>query len=435
MQVSPPLWTMLPFVGVLLSLALGPLLCPRVWHHHLGKIMLGWGLGAVFGLSVFMTPSGLFLKLMGVFINEYFPFMCFIGALYVISSNLTLTLHGTASAGRNTLILLAGALAANVMGTLGASLVFIRPFLKLNQGRPHQTHLIVFFILIVSNCGGCLTPLGDPPLFLGYLNGVSFLWTAQALWAPFMLVVGSLLILFYVLDYWYGHAHKARQPLRIQLTGAVHALLLGAFILTLLLIPLWECNNCHVKGVEIDTKSLLRDAVLGGLAGISWMLSRRQGFLKLYSWAPFVEVAKVFAAIFVCVVPIFKMLNHDGPHALTFLIEALSPGGNPSAASYYWITGILSAFLDNAPTYLLFFHLAGGDAVSLMTTQKILLQAISLGAVFFGAMTYIGNAPNFMVKALAEEYEIQAPSFGAYMLWAAALLGPLLWILSKLWFE
>ncbi len=320
------------------------------------------------------------------------------------------------------------------MGTTGASMLLIRPLLTANEGRRHRAHAVVFFILLVGNVGGALSPLGDPPLFIGFLKGVDFFWTTRALLWPTVALVVVLLAIFYVVDVvlfrrepgWLTSDHDR---VRLGLEGSANFLLLAAVIGTVLMSGLWRPGvTLDVLGTPLALQNVVRDVLLVSLALASLALTAREiRAHNAFHWEPIVEVAKIFAGIFVTIIPVLAILAAGRDGALGWLSAFLiGAGGQVDNAALFWVTGFLSAFLDNAPTYLVFFNLAGGDAEALMGPRAETLLAISMAAVYFGAISYVGNAPNFMIKAIAEDRGVAMPSFFAYLGWAALLMTPLL---------
>ena len=428
-----PLWA-LPFVGVLLSIAVLPLLAPVLWHHHFGKIAAAW---AVAFLLPFAALHGIHAALavsLHALIAEYLPFIILLSALFAVAGGICVrgNLHGTPAT--NTGLLALGTLLASLMGTTGAAMLLIRPLLRANDDRRHTVHVVVFFIFLVANAGGSLTPLGDPPLFLGFLKGVDFFWTARHLLGPMAFLCGALLLIFYLLDRHYYLNHEERRPLDptpdspLQLEGRINFLLLAAVIGLVLMSGLWSPGvAAHVMGVPLEWQNLLRDAALLLVILLSlWLTPATARAGNTFSWAPMLEVGKLFAAIFLTIVPVIAMLRAGEQGAFGAVVRAVTgPDGRPDDAMYFWMTGLLSSFLDNAPTYLVFFNTASGDARELMGPLASTLAAISAGAVFMGANSYIGNAPNMMVKAIAEDRGIRMPSFFGYMAWSAGILVPL----------
>jgi len=437
-------WWGLPFAGVLLSIALMPLLAPVFWHHHFGKVSAAWALAFLvpFGLSFGAAATG--AAVVHAALAEYIPFIILLTALFTVAGGIFVrgNLHG--SAGLNTGILAIGAVLASVMGTTGASMLLIRPLIRANDNRRHQVHVVVFFIFIVSNAGGALTPLGDPPLFLGFLKGVDFFWTMQHLWAKTGFLIGVLLVLFYLLDSWYyRQREEVRTPdptpdsERLGFDGAVNFVLLGVVVALVLLSGLWKSPVVfNIAGTEVGLPGIVRDVGLIIVTLVSLRItpaSAHEG--NQFNWGPMQEVAKLFAAIFLTIIPVIAMLKAgvDGPFSA--VIRAVTqPDGSPDNAMYFWATGALSSFLDNAPTYLVFFNTAGGDPQVLMNALAPTLIAISAGAVFMGANTYIGNAPNLMVKAIAEDRGVKMPSFFGYMAWSVGILVPLFVLMTWIWF-
>ena len=366
-------------------------------------------------------------------------------ALYTVSGGIYIrgNLHG--APGLNTAILAIGAVLASFMGTTGASMLLIRPLIRANDNRQHKAHVVVFFIFIVSNAGGSLTPLGDPPLFLGFLKGVDFFWTVQHIFPETLFMLGSLLAIFYALDWCYYHRREELLPVdptpdapRIGFDGAANFWLLAAVAALVLMSGFWKSSVAfNIMGTEVGLPGLLRDVGLAAIALVSFKLTATQVHAdNQFSWAPMLEVAKLFAGIFLTIIPVIAMLKAglDGPFAAV-VAAVTRPDGTPNPAAYFWATGILSSFLDNAPTYLVFFNTAGGDAKVLMTTLAPTLAAISAGAVFMGANTYIGNAPNLMVKAIAEDRGLKMPSFFGYMAWSVGVLVPLFAVMTLIWFR
>jgi hypothetical protein len=304
-------------------------------------------------------------------------------------------------------------------------------------------HVFVFFIFIVSNIGGSLTPLGDPPLFLGFLKGVSFFWTAQHLWPETLFMLASLLVIFYLLDsFWYrreGTLPADPTPdntVRFGLDGKANGLLLAAVIGLVLMSGTWKPGiSFDIGGTPVELQSLVRDVLLVGVTLLSlWLTPRSVRLDNQFSWAPMQEVAKLFVGIFVTMLPVLAILKAGEAGSFAAVARAVTgPDGQPLPWAYFWFSGMLSSFLDNAPTYLVFFNLAGGDPATLMGPLATTLAAISAGSVFMGANSYIGNAPNFMVKAIVEDRGLRMPSFFGYMAWSFGILVPLFVVMTLIW--
>ncbi|WP_382156800.1 sodium:proton antiporter [Hydrogenophaga sp. ANAO-22] len=437
-------WWGVPFAGVLLSIALVPLLAPAFWHHHFGKVSAAWALAFLVPFAIVAGPGLAGASVVHALLAEYIPFIVLLTALFTVAGGIFVrgNLHG--SPGLNTGLLAIGAVLASFMGTTGASMLLIRPLIRANDNRKHQVHVVVFFIFIVSNAGGSLTPLGDPPLFLGFLKGVDFFWTMAHLWMETVALIGALLVIFYAIDWWYYHRREEIQPqdptpdtARLGFDGGFNFALLGVVVALVLMSGLWKSPVVfHIAGTDVGLPGLLRDIGLIVVTLISLKLTPSSVHeSNQFAWGPMQEVAKLFAAIFLTIIPVIAMLKAgvDGPFGA--VVRAVTNAdGSPNPAMYFWATGALSSFLDNAPTYLVFFNTAGGDPQALMTAMAPTLVAISAGAVFMGANTYIGNAPNLMVKAIAEDRGIRMPSFFGYMLWSVGILVPLFALMTWIWF-
>ncbi len=438
-------WWAVPFAGVLLSIAVLPLLAPALWHHHYGKIAFGWALAFVIPFLA-THPFGTVVETMAhVMLAEYVPFLILIGSLFTIAGGVLVrgNIHG--SAATNTGLLAIGTGIASVTGTTGAAMLMIRPVLRANDDRRHNAHVVIFFIFLIANVGGSLTPLGDPPLFLGFLKGVDFFWPTVHLFAPMLMVTAILLVAFYALDSYYyrfdTHLPPKPDPTpdnRVRLEGKFNLLLLGGVVGAVLLSGVWKPGiEFVVLGTPVPLQGLVRDAILIGLA--AWSYAATPADVRAgndFTWGPILEVAKLFFGIFATIVPVIAMLR-AGPEGAFAGVVALvtGPDGKPDVAMYFWMTGILSSFLDNAPTYLVFFNMASGDAAELMGPLATTLAAISAGAVFMGANTYIGNAPNFMVKAIAEAGGVKMPGFLGYMMWSGIFLIPCFVLVTFVFFR
>jgi len=435
----------IPFAGILLCIALMPLLTPHFWHHHYGKVVAAWSLAFFIPFAVIFGANLAGENLVHALFAEYIPFIVLLTALYAVSGGIFIrgNLHG--SPGLNTTILAIGAFLASFMGTTGASMLMIRPLIRANDNRKHVAHVVVFFIFIVSNAGGSLTPLGDPPLFLGFLKGVDFFWTLKHLFPQSLFLMGSLLAIFFVLDSWYYHKLEAIQTVdptpdsrQIGFDGKVNFVLLAGVVALVLMSGLWKSDvSFNVAGTDVGLPGLVRDAGLLLIILISLKLTPKQVHAdNQFGWGPMQEVAKLFAGIFLTIIPVIAMLKAGVNGPFGAVVSAVTnPDGSPNVMMYFWISGLLSSFLDNAPTYLVFFNTAGGDAQVLMTTLAPTLAAISAGAVFMGANSYIGNAPNLMVKAIAEDRGIKMPSFFGYMAWSCCVLIPLFIVMTFIWFR
>ena len=421
-----PLWSCIPFACMLLSIALMPLLLPDFWHHHFGKVSAFWA--AALGVPFLFVYKGIALyEILHIILADYVPFIILLWSLYTVSGGILLrgTLRGTPLV--NTTILIIGTLLASWMGTTGAAMLLIRPFLRANNYRKNRTFMVVFFIFLVANAGGSLTPLGDPPLFLGFLHGVSFFWTFNIL--PHMLVVVIvLLIVYFFTDTYFYRKEGGETPVeegvkeKLKLEGTYNFLFLGGVVGAVLMSGIVDWGELNTFGVHRAVQDWVRDAslvLLGILSLVVTPVQLRED--NDFTWFPIIEVAYLFIGIFITMIPCLLILKAGSHGSLAFLINAVK-----EPLHYFWVTGALSAFLDNAPTYLTFFNTALGshypgmteaEAVPLLMTEtSIYLKAISAGAVFFGACSYIGNAPNFMVRSIAEEAGTPMPSFFGYII-------------------
>jgi Na+/H+ antiporter NhaD/arsenite permease-like protein len=419
-----PLWSVLPFAGILLSIALLPLWTPHFWHLHFPKVSAFWAL--VFALPFLFFYGGTALNAIGhIYIIDYIPFIILLWSLYTISGGIYVqgSLKGTPAV--NVVLLLIGTLLASVIGTTGASMLLIRPVLRSNSWRKFKVHTIVFFIFLISNIGGALTPLGDPPLFLGFLHGVPFFWTLKVF--PQMAFAAIiLLVLYFIMDtYYYRKEDKSAiqtteaEPLRIH--GAHNFIFLAGVVAGVLFSGLIKLSEVNILGIHQSIENLIKDTILIIMGLLSLYYTKREiRKSNEFGWGPILEVAYLFAGIFMTIIPALAILKAGENGALAFLIKAVD-----TPAHYFWAAGSLSSFLDNAPTYLTFFSSAIGkfypgmpeaEAVARLIVEKVpYLVAISAGSVFMGANTYIGNAPNFMVKSIAEEAGVAMPSFFGYM--------------------
>jgi Na+/H+ antiporter NhaD/arsenite permease-like protein len=415
--VTAPPWLLAPFALLIACIALGPIAFPRIWHRRYAHIAVA--LGAISaGWFLFNGHTGPMLHAL----EEYIGFIALIGALYVVSGGIHIGVKGEATPSVNCVFLLIGAVLANVIGTTGASMLLIRPWIRMNKYRITTFH-IVFFIFIVSNVGGCLTPIGDPPLFMGYLKGIPFWWVLAHCWQGWAVAVAALITVFFFFD----RANFLRAPREVREKETAHetwkfrGLQNAAFIAVILAAVLW----LPMWWREI--------AMLCAALG-SWFTTDRDIHVANdFNFEPLREVAWLFAGIFATMVPALNYLQANPPPLASDL-------------AFYWATGALSGVLDNAPTYLAFLATALGqqhlsldsraDVISFAGTHAGTLEAISLGAVFFGAMTYIGNGPNFMVKAIAEHSKVHVPTFVGYITrFALPVLLPILAIAGLLFFS
>ena len=546
-----PLWTIIPFIGMLLSIAIVPLINFHFWEHHYGKFSLAWI--AIFSIPFLIAYKGDgWYEIVHIVLLDYVPFIILLAALFTCAGGICLRGSLRGSPVVNTILIAIGTALASWMGTTGAAMLLIRPILRANEWRKHRVHVVVFFIFLVANIGGSLTPLGDPPLFLGFLKGIDFFWT-MALLPAMIPVVIILLIIFFIVDTVLFRKEGTppddgeKEPLRLQgvwnfvlIVGIIGAILWSKSLadgpfkdhsVAQKMAPqikaaeekmdatkakleaygkehendttikfdesnheYYELRADHLHaraevtslrakkthdenrgisifGVTVPYFNLVRDGLLILIAFISLLytpmystssshdsdhdhdhpehehhdhehhppdpslLETNVRAANGFTWGPILEVAKLFIGIFICMIPALKILQAGIDGSLSTVVLAVQTTTNdPVNAMYFWLTGVLSSFLDNAPTYVVFFNTAGGDPTSLMGPMAQTLLAISCGAVFMGANTYIGNAPNFMVKAIAEENGVRMPSFFGYMIWSVVILVPIFVLVTFVFF-
>lgn len=470
-----PIWSVIPFVGILLSIAIFPLVAPRFWHHHFGKVSAFWAL--LFAIPFLLAYKGEgFHEILHIYIADYIPFIILLWALFTAAGGILVQGAPAGTPFANLVMLLIGTFLASWIGTTGAAMVLIRPVLRMNKYRKSKVHVIVFFIFLVANIGGSLTPLGDPPLFLGFLHHVPFFWTFN-LFPEMIFVVAIILTIFFLFDLllfrregWHRKmylkpyhfeipegmdeaeikakheenklAEKSVNPTKMKLSvmGLHNLLFLLGIMGGVLFSGLVHIGEVTIYGIHVTIQSMIRDGflVLMGILSLkttAWSI--REG--NEFTWFPIKEVAKLFAGIFMTIVPALAMLRAGTAGNLHFIIDAVKEPWH-----YFWTTGALSSFLDNAPTYLTFLSTACGQffaglpepqaVANLIAHQSWYLKAISTGAVFFGSMTYIGNAPNFMVKSIAEEQNIRMPSFFGYMMYSVLILVPVFILVTLVFF-
>ena len=452
-----PLWSVIPFAGILLSIAIIPLVKPEFYHHNFGKVALFWALLFAIPFWVAYGTHTALHAILHIYVVDYIPFIILLFGLFTVAGGIAVKGKLAGSPVVNTGILLIGTLLASWIGTTGAAMLLIRPLLKSNEKRRYRVHSVVFFIFLVANIGGSLTPIGDPPLFLGFLHGVSFFWTLRC-FVPMIVNVVILLAVYFILDTILMKKEQLapetgeKDPLRLE--GGLNFLMLLGIVAAVIFSgsfnhhPFFYNDAAHaVKGIPLmggehplvlPYINLARDLFILLMAWLSLKLTAKATReANEFNWFPIQEVAYVFAGIFMTIIPALEILRAGTNGALGFIVEKVS-----GPASYFWVTGALSSFLDNAPTYLTFFNTALGQQFPGMTEAQAVpelmsgvttLLAISCGAVFMGANTYIGNAPNFMVKSIAEQRGVKMPSFFGYMLWSVGILVPI-FILDTLLF-
>ncbi len=437
----PPVWLVAPFIALLAMIATGPLLYHRFWEHHFAKVAVGLGTVVAGYYGFFMEHK---LHVLEHTLEEYISFIAFISSLFVVSGGILIKIERKGNPLINALLLFIGAVIANVIGTTGASMLLIRPYMRINEGRLKAFH-IVFFIFIVSNIAGALTPMGDPPLFLGFLKGVPFFWVLTKLWLPWIMTVIGLILIFTVLDARAGKYKMKSSEAKggLSITGSRSFLFLPVIIAAVFLDP------AVIEGFPSLQNMLhvpfgIRELIMGLVAFTAYKTANHEAMKgNEFNFEPIKEVAFLFIGIFATMIPALELIaNYAATHA-----------GALSVSSFYWMTGALSGVLDNAPTYLNFFaaalgkfgldigspdnikHFGNGIASPVQgdVSSEIYLMAISLASVFFGAMTYIGNAPNFMVKNIAAQADVDVPDFLEYIYkYSLPILLPFLFLVWEL---
>ncbi len=433
-----PVWSIIPFVGMLLSIAIFPLVKPEWWEKNMLWVALAWSAIFVIPFAVAYGPGEALFRVLESVLLDYIPFIVLLLGLFVVAGGIALkgTLVGTTKV--NAILLLIGTVLASWIGTTGAAMLMIRPLIRANAWREKKVHIIVFFIFLVANMGGCLTPLGDPPLFMGFQRGVPFTWTFHLL--PILLFnMVILFIVFILIDrHFYkkevaaGRSpqdmtdNKAKEPIRIE--GAHNIIFIGLIILGVIasgVLPnmfdfFADGAGIHIYDDVVFSYAVLVEIVIILIACFLSLKTTKKSTRQLneFTYGPIAEVAKLFIGIFITMIPALMYLRTHGGEL-----------GLDQPWQLFWCTGALSSFLDNTPTYLVFLQTAGalgqaGIETSVGSVSQLMLEAISAGAVFMGANTYIGNAPNFMVKSIAEENKIKMPSFFGYMGWSVCILIP-----------
>jgi len=439
-----PLWTVLPFVSLLLCIAILPLAAGHWWEHNRNKAIIAGALAAIVAIYLIATHGKMGAHELLEKLKEYTSFILLLGALYVISGGIYIrgSLSGTPLA--NTMLLAIGAVLASIIGTTGASVLLIRPLLRANKSRVAKAHIVVLFIFVVSNCGGLLTPLGDPPLFLGFLKGVPFLWTLEHLWQEWLVVNIALLIVFNIWDQIvFDREEKQRPGSQLEevmkhepmgIDGTLNLVFLAGIVAAIF------CSG------QFHWPWGIQEGIMLALAVAAYLTTPTANrAANKFTFGPIIEVAVLFIGIFITMAPALQILNAWGAGKR---MHDLGAFGMSDPWEFFWASGALSSFLDNAPTYLTFAATASGimhvladespylaDFLAIGPAAAKLLAAISCGSVFMGANTYIGNGPNFMVKAIAEENGVKMPSFFGYIAYSGAILIPIFVVVTLIFFR
>lgn len=433
MEFSSLFWA-IPFLGIILSMSFMPLYYPNFWHKHNGYVPAFWSLIYLFFIGYIFGVSKIFDATFEPIFDHYIPFIILISSLYIVSGGIFIDFPRANGFMFNVSFLFFGSLLSGLIGTTGAATLLIRPLLRANANRKYKTHILIFFIFLIANIGGISTPLGDPPLFIGFLEGVDFFWFIKNLYKYQLATTLFLCFLFFSIDLC---LLKRESQENIQIDNTHHIILRGKRNLILIigiLIAVIFCNfngNFVLFGEKFSYASLVRNSILIFISSVSLLttpssIRERNSF----SFEPIKEIINLFASIFITVTPIIAMLHQGNDGSLKFIFDWIAPNGSIIASRCFWASGLLSSILDNAPTFLIFFHMLSGNANELMTVKAHLLTSISISTVFMGAMTYIGNAPNLMIKSIAANYGVKAPSFIGYLAWSIGILIPVFFIIS-----
>lgn len=428
----------MPFVSLILSLGLMPLLCSKLWHRYEKHIVLSWVVLAC--VMLFSTKDVSYCQhhLLETLWMEYIPFVALVFALYTVSSGISVKFCPAPAVAQNCAILTLASFSASFIGTMGASMLFIRPFLKANASRKQKVHLVIFFLIIVSNIAGALTPLGDPPLYLGFLSGVPFLWTLENLYPQTGFLFIALMLIFYTVDVTLLKREDIHQKAvstylkRWSLSGKRNIVVIFLVSLLVGLSKFYPTTVLSTTlGVEFRIKEIFMVTSLLLLGVFSHQITEKKIYdYHDFNWKPIQEVSIVFFAIFICLIPVNMVLSYGKIGLFAPVMHFLDKS---SYHAYFWVSGTFSAFLDNAPTYLLFLKLTGDSVATLVSEKKQVLSSISMGCVYMGAITYIGNAPNFMVVNISKQFGIKMPSFFVYTFYTCLILLPLFVLMNLIW--
>ena len=422
-SASAPILLIVPFLGVLASFALLPGLAPRFWHRRMDPVIFGWVAAGVALTALGRGPKAALRFLWEASFADFLPFIAVLLALYALGGGILIAGGPWGRPAGNLLLLIISGLAASVMGTIGAVLLFIHPLLAANGARPERRHLVLAFIILAGNAGGALSPLGDPPLLVGFLHGVPFSWPAIHLALPLLVIAVPVLALCYGIDVSLARREPKPGRKKLRLRGRLNIVLMLGFVTAIALAGVWRGPEIVIWHAMLPASQLALTALAFACIGVSERHTAPSIRARnRFAWGPMREISILFFAIFATIRPV-----------LNLLVQApLAPGATPL---WFWLAGLCSAFLDAAPTYLIFFQAAGGDAARLAAPPSRLLAAIAAGAVFFGPVTYLGNAPNLMVRAIAARRGVRMPGFVVYMVAASAVLLPLFALQTYLFYR
>ncbi len=420
-----------PMILVLLSLAFLPLILPKFWEKYEIRLLSIFSiLSFIFDLTYIQHANKLISH---AIFQDYLPFIIMLFTLYTLSNGINITVDAKPSTFGNITFLIVGGALSSLIGTTGSAMLLIKPFLTFNKKRKVKQHLVIFFIIIIANIGGLLTPLGDPPLLLGYLNGIDFTWLLIHMYKYWLFYIVLCLAIFYVIDkIILSKDANAKEEINnhdtsvsIKIDGILNIILL---ILTALILFINLDMKISIGGIEVSS-IYTKDSILLIFSGLSLRL-RHKGIEEI-NFKPFIEVARTFLVIFIVLAPVLYLMQHNTNSIHNFL-DSISNNGKNIPTAYFLLCSFASAFLDNAPSYLLFFKMSGCTAKELMTTNAQILTAISVSSVVMGSLSYIGNAPNMMVKNIAVNGKVKMPSFVAYCLYSSVIIIPISYILIKI---
>lgn len=440
MDFSNIMWG-IPCLGIIFSMSFIPLISAKFWNQYSRQVFIFWTLTYMACAGYVFTVSSTLLSVVDAIFSDYISFIIQISTLFIVSGGIFINLAIRSTPMFNTVFLFGSSLLAGWIGTTGTATLMIRPILRANSHRHYRVHLMVFFIFLVANIGGAFSPLGDPPLFVGFTNGIDFFWFAKHLYPYIFGTLFFLCILFFLIDTQLLKVEKRiRKKNKLSENEEEEEnefLIKGKFniiLLALVLITVMFCNfnaEFTVWGKNYHWSSVVRNIILLTISWISLKFTKRSiRERNNFSLAPIQEVAELFAGIFITATPIIEMLHQGSNGSLKWIFEQITHNGEFVLQKCFWISGLLSSILDNTPTFLIFFHLTSGNAQELMTTHANLLTSFSIATVFMGALTYIGNAPNLMVKSISRNYGVKVPSFLEYMLWSFGILIPVFVIIS-----
>jgi Na+/H+ antiporter NhaD/arsenite permease-like protein len=411
----------IPFVGILLSFAILPGLVPRLWHRRMAAIIGAW-VALEFVIQTVSTSLGhAILALWQVTFADFLPFIILLLALYALGGGIAIRGGPWGRPAGNLLLLILGTFLASIMGTIGAALLLIHPLLAANGHRFEKRHLVIAFIILVGNCGGALSPLGDPPLLVGFLRGVPFFWPAVHLWLPLLVLAVPVLLLCLGLDIFFARREARPKPQKLSVRGGLNVFLLIVLMVAILVEGVWRPGTVTLLFARIPGEHLAVALLELACIGVSEMFTPASVRAhNRFAWNAMREIVILFFAIFATITPVFQLLQSAAPQ--------------PVPLAWFWASGIASAILDAAPTYLIFFEAAGGHAANLTAAPARLLTAIAAGSVFFGPVTYLGNAPNLMIREIASRRAVRMPGFFAFSGIMILILTPIYVLMSFLFF-